>query len=210
MNTSGSNISKLALALSFALLLSSNTNVGASGEKDELSAKKQLDRGNTVVSTEQKSNGHRWVKAKILIKASAHVVWDTVHEERQHDPDLEYSKILNHADNNATLEQKFSLIPIIGTAVCVMKNREVPNERIDYNMVSSDRFKAMEGSWVLTPGSDQNSTYLELSSYLDTGLPITRPLVEGVTARKLQRRVTNVKNMAEAMQHRVAQGATIK
>jgi hypothetical protein len=85
-----------------------------------------------------------------------------------------------------------------------MKNVEVPLERIDYNMVTSDRFKALEGSWVLSPGKEPNETYLELSSYVDMGLPIPRGMVEGVTGKKLQRRLSNVKAMAEATQTRLA------
>jgi hypothetical protein len=173
-------------------------------EDQALADQKMLEGGQSVVSTQMQANGHKWVKAKILIKAPPHVVWETVHEERKHDPELSYSKMLSHDHDEATLEQKFCVIPVIGTAVCMMKNVEVPDQRIDYSMLSSDRFKAFEGSWVLTPGADANSTYLELSSYSDIGLPVPRPLIEGVTAKKLQRRLSNVKNMAEAMQTRLA------
>jgi hypothetical protein len=157
-----------------------------------------------VLSTEH-ANGHKRVKAKILIHASPHVVWETVHEERKKDPDLAYSKVISQdAENQVTLEQKFAVIPVIGTATCVMKHVEKPFERIDYTMVSSDRFKAFEGSWVLTPGSDPNETILELSTYCDMGLPIPRGMVDGVTGKKLQRRLSNVRNMAEATQTRLA------
>lgn len=158
-----------------------------------------------ILSTEQKPNGHKWVKAKILINASPHVVWATIHEQRQKDPDLAYSKLLSQeSDTHSTLEQKFSLIPVIGTSTCVMRNVEIPLQRIDYSMIKSDRFKAFEGSWVLSPGPKANETYLELSSYSDMGLPIPRSMIEGVTGRKLQKRLANVKIMAEAEQTRVA------
>jgi hypothetical protein len=203
LKLTGNQIRKSALALALTALLSPYTTaISYAGCKDDSAV---LKRGEPIVSTEEKSNGKRWVKAKILIKASPHVVWETVHEERQHDPDLAYSKILEQGNNEATLEQKFALIPIVGTSVCVMKNYEVPLQRIDYNMIKSDRFKALEGSWVLTPAEEAGSTYLELSSHLDMGLPIPRQLVENGTAKKLQRRLSNVKNMAEATQSRLAQ-----
>jgi hypothetical protein len=174
----------------------------ADGNKSDCQKKAQAE---AVVSSEQKPNGHKWVKARILINASPHIVWDTVHEERKKDPDLSYSKILSQeSETQATLEQKFALIPVIGTATCVMSNVEVPFERIDYAMLSSDRFKALEGSWVLVPGSEPNQTYLELSSYVDMGLPIPRGMVDGITAKKLQRRLANVRTMAEATQTRLA------
>lgn len=197
LKAQGAKFTKFALALSLLVLLAPGV--------EAKSTQKQLAEGQAVISTEQKPNGHRWVKARILIRANPHVVWETVHEERKKDPDLEYSKILSESHNQKTLEQKFAVIPIFGTATCVMNNQEVPLERIDYNMISSDRFKAMEGSWVLTPGCEPGSTYLELSTYADIGLPIPRPMIEGVTGKKLQRRLANVKLMAESTQTRLAQ-----
>lgn len=152
-----------------------------------------------TVSSEQK-NKRRYVKARVLIKASPHIVWDSVHEERKHDPDLEYSKVVDEKPNLKMLEQKFNLIPMIGSATCLMKQDEVPDQRIDYTMVKSDRFKAFEGSWVLTPTEDGKGTYLELSSHIDMGLPIPRSIVEGMQGKKLGRRLTNVKKLAETMQ----------
>jgi hypothetical protein len=200
----GVKLIRVALALTLASLsIPSMTAPAAGGDKSNCHKKTHRE---AVLSTEQKANGHRWVKAKILIKATPHVVWETVHEERQKDPDLEFSRVLSTDPNTnqATLEQKFALIPVFGTATCVMKNVEVPFERIDYNMISSDRFKALEGSWVLTPGKEPNETYLELSTYCDMGIPVPRMMLEGVTGKKLQRRLANVRNMAEATQTRLA------
>lgn len=208
MKTPGANFIKTALALSSLFLVSLSAN-GYAADGTCLQTQKQSNNDAAVVSSEQKANGHRWVTARILIKANPHVVWDTVHEERSRDPDLAYSKVLSAGKDQATLEQKFSLIPVIGTAVCVMKDTEVPYERIDYSMVSSDRFKAMEGSWVLSPGEDANTTYLELSSYCDIGLPIPRPMIESVTAKKIQRRLGNVKQMAESTQLRLAHATKV-
>lgn len=202
MKLPGVILKRVALALSLAYLLSPCMPAQADGHKKDCQKKTHTE---AVISSEQRPNGHKWVKAKILINASPHVVWETVHEERKKDPDLAYSKILSQdSETQVTLEQKFALIPVIGTATCVMKNVEVPFERIDYNMMKSDRFKAMEGSWVLTPGKDSNETYLELSSYVDMGLPVPRSMVDGITAKKLQRRLSNVKIMAEATQTRLA------
>lgn len=161
--------------------------------------------GSPVMSTENKPSGRRWVKAKILIKAPLEIVWNTVHEQRKSDPDLAYSRILSQNRNHCTLEQKFVLLPIIGTSTCVMVNEEIPLERIDYRLVKSDHFKAMEGSWVLTPYEDGRYTILELSSYLDMGYPVPRAFIETITARKLEKRVTNVKLMSERIQGRLAQ-----
>ena len=202
LKTTGTFFKKAVLALSLAVYMTPSALAwGGDSKKNEQAVSQDP---SATVSAEKQLNGHNWMKARVLIKASPHVVWETVHEERKHDPDLAYSKILSQEKNQATLEQKFALIPVIGTAVCVMHNAEVPFERIDYNMISSDRFKAMEGSWVLTPGREANSTYLELSSYCDLGLPIPRSMIDGVTTKKLQKRLANVKTMAEATQGRLA------
>lgn len=164
--------------------------------------RKKLNKGQAISFVEAKAKGQRWVTARVQIKAKRHVVWETVHEERKNDPDLAYSKVLEESKNHAVIEQKFVLLPLIGTSVCVMKNHEVPMERIDYQLIKSDRFKAMEGSWILLPGEDSNSTMLELSTYLDLGLPVPRGIFEGITGKKLERRLTNVKRAAEQAQAR--------
>ncbi len=143
------------------------------------------------------NSGKPRVRASITIKAPPEVVWDAVHEQRKSDPELAYSKVLRQGVNEATLEQKFMVIPVIGSAVCTMNTQEVPNRRIDYQMVKSDRFKAMEGSWVLTPSADGKSTTLELSSHVDLGLPVPRGMMNGVTQKKLERRLAHVRELAE-------------
>jgi len=165
----------------------------------------RLLRGQPVVTNEKKASGRRWVKARILINARPDVVWHAVHEERKSDPDLAYSKVISQDQNRVTLEQKFAFLPVIGTATCLMVDEEVPNERIDYKLLKSDHFKAMEGSWVLTPHLDGNHTLLELSTYLEFGIPVPRALMDTVTAQKLQRRLTHVKQMSEKIPGQLAQ-----
>jgi hypothetical protein len=164
-----------------------------------------LSSGRAVSAMDAGPHGNHRIKAKILIKASPRVVWETVHAERAHDPDIEYSRVLEQGHNQCLLEQKFCLLPIIGSAVCVMKNVEVPLKRIDYSMIHSDHFKAMDGSWILTSAAEEGFTYLELSTYSDPGLPVPRQFIEAFTAKKLQKRLTNVKRMAEATQSSIAE-----
>jgi hypothetical protein len=159
-----------------------------------------------VVSRVPRAAGNHYVKGKILIHASPEVVWKTVHEERQKDPDLAYSKILEKSDaNNCVLEQKFVFLPFIGTAVCKMSNVEVPLKSIEYKLLDSNHFRAMEGSWVLTPHPSGKSTYLELSSYLELGFGAPRRLLDNISSRKLAKRLENVKTLAEHNQARIAQ-----
>lgn len=146
--------------------------------------------------TEKQPNGHRWVKAKMLIQAPSEVVWQSIHNEQSADQDLVYRKVISRGVNDVVSEQKLHHLPIIGTAVSTMHTTEVPLKRIDYEMVKSDHFKALEGSWVFTPGPNK-STYLELSSYCDIGIPIPRPIRDGITVKKLEKRLANVKKNSE-------------
>lgn len=159
--------------------------------------KAKLDKGQVIIGTQNKPNGRRWVTAKIRIAAQPHVVWNAVHEERKSDPDLAYSKIVEEGKNEQTLEQKFQLLPVVGTSVCLIKSSEVPNKRIDYYLLKSDRFKAVEGSWILQPTED-GGTILELASYIDIGMPAPRSIIENIAGKKLERRVSNVRRVAEA------------
>ncbi|MBS2000135.1 MAG: SRPBCC family protein [Candidatus Obscuribacterales bacterium] len=139
------------------------------------------------------------VSGSISINAPARVVWEAVHTERQNDPDLEYSKVLEQHGNQTLIEQKFNALPVVGAAVCQLIQREVPNERIDYKLVKSDKFKALNGSWVLTSSPDGRSTTLELSSHLDTGLAYSQGVIDLLTKKKIDKRLENVKRAAEAV-----------
>ena len=157
------------------------------------------------VSAEERQGGKVWYKGKVLVNAPAEVVWQTVHDERQHNPDLEYSKILSQTNNSCVLEQKFCLLPVIGSATCVTDHTEVPLKRIDYKLVKSDRFKEMEGSWVLTPTEDGRCTTLELSSHMDMGFPVPKPFMNAIATKKMERRLVHIRQMAESTPHLAAQ-----
>ncbi|HEY9785076.1 MAG TPA: hypothetical protein V6D17_06715 [Candidatus Obscuribacterales bacterium] len=137
------------------------------------------------------------VSARVQIKAPARTVWDAVHCEREKDPDLSYSRVLQQKGNRVLLEQKFNSIPVIGEAVCLMVQEETPLKRIDYKLVKSDKFKDMSGSWILTEMPD-GSTQLELFSLLDTGLPYSQGIINNVLQDKINKRLNRVKNAAES------------
>lgn len=156
------------------------------------------------VSKKPRQAGGNSMAASIHIHATPEVVWRAIHEERSHDPDLAYSKVLSQNGAEVTLEQKFAILPVIGTAVCVMSNKEVENHRIEYKLLKSDHFKAMEGSWEITPLDSNRCSELTLTSYVDLGLNVPRMFMDDITSKKLQRRLSNVKKAAETEQSKVA------
>jgi ribosome-associated toxin RatA of RatAB toxin-antitoxin module len=151
-----------------------------------------------TLESHAKSKG---VSSSIIIEAPPKVVWQAVADQRSTDPDLIYSKVLSRSGNTSMLEQKFSKLPVIGTATVLFQSNEVPHQRIDYHMVKSDKFKDMSGSWVLKP-VDNNTTELQLTNFVDTGLP--QMFVNQFTKAKVKQRLALVKSAAERAQRTLA------
>lgn len=145
-------------------------------------------------------------RGHIEIKAPARIVWDAVHKERAEDPDLSYSKVVEKQGDKVMLEQKFKGMPVIGEAVCLMEQTETLNQRIDYKMVSSDKFKALRGSWILTELANGN-TKLELHSVLNTGLPFSEHIINHVLKGRIAKRLERVKESAERLLEAEAKSA---
>lgn len=158
--------------------------------------------GSAVFATNER--GMEDASAEIVIKATPKVVWQAVHEARQSDDDLEYSKVISRIGNTETLEQKFIGLPVLGSAIAVLQQTEIPYNRIDYSMVSSDKFKKLQGSWTFKPSNGGKETILRLSSSLDVGIPFSGGMVRNATKRKVVHRVENVKRLAEQAQARLA------
>jgi hypothetical protein len=137
------------------------------------------------------------VHSSIVINAPVDIVWMTVHEERQNAPDIAYSKVVQQGENEMQIEQKFKFWS--GGAKCLMNHKEIPYQRIDYQLVKSDRLKEMKGSWVLSPGTSGQETTLELSTEMDIGF-FPRAIASPFLTKVIERRLAHVKQMAE--QHR--------
>lgn len=145
-----------------------------------------------------KSADKEGARGHIEIKAPARIVWDAVHKERAEDPDPTYSKVVEKQGDKIMLEQKFKGMPVIGEAVCLMEQTETVNQRIDYKMVSSDKFKDLRGSWILTDLSN-GRTKLELHSVLNTGLPFSEHIINHVLKGRIAKRLERVKASAERL-----------
>lgn len=157
------------------------------------------------------TSGRAAAAAAILIKAPLKIVWRAVHAERTQNPDVSYSRIIEERGNTKTIEQKFINIPILGSVMATTRQVEDPSmRRIDYELVKSDKFKALDGSWELTPMEGGRSTMLRLSSHLDVGVPFSGFFIKSATQKKLEKRIANVKQLAEKEQARIAAGGPEK
>jgi ribosome-associated toxin RatA of RatAB toxin-antitoxin module len=149
------------------------------------------------------NSGKTQATSSLFIKASPHVVWKAVHDQRNEDPDIAYSKLTDDSNGTKLLEQQFLNIPMLGTVTAVTRQVEDPDNRIDYTLVKSDKFKALNGCWEFTPVKD--GTMLRLSSTLDIGVPFSNFFIKMTAQKTLKHRLAHVKQIAETEQARIAQ-----
>jgi len=152
----------------------------------------------------QAAGGFLGVTAKVTVKARAEKIYETIRSLRN-DEESGVTEIARTA-TEATLEERFDGLPIIGHAKCVYIERYSPPERIEYKMVHSDRFKAFEGKWEIVPVGGGDVCVLSLSSYVDTGLPIpfARQITNAATMRDVEQRLSEVKQKAETLRREVS------
>ncbi|MBX9686792.1 MAG: hypothetical protein K2X27_08825 [Candidatus Obscuribacterales bacterium] len=195
---------KSKLAFSCVILLglfcfNGNSAWSAPGQ-NEPEEKTDKNNNSVQISNEQNKFGHKALKVRIQIHASPSLVFDAIKDNRAADPDVQYSKFTQITINQKLLEQKYVSIPILGSTTCTLMVEESLNKRIDYNLVKSDRLSEFEGSWVITKGSSDECTTLELSNHLKLKFPIPQKLIDSFSAPKMKERIKLVKELAESKQ----------
>lgn len=140
------------------------------------------------------------VKHTVLINASPDRVWAAIQHQRKAD---DHRRLISYDGTAATLHETFASLPIVGEASCVyVEHESTPNERIDYNLLKSDRFAVFQGSWILSPGKDGHSTLVELSNTIDPGIrvPFWQDITKLAASRLVKRRLEAVTAYAEHLQ----------
>ncbi|HEY9712547.1 MAG TPA: SRPBCC family protein [Chroococcales cyanobacterium] len=137
------------------------------------------------------------VHTEVTIKAPVSTVWRSMLEQRKIDPDSHALKTVNVTDQARELEQKFVFPSPFGDAECLLKLVETPGERVDFSLKESEDLKAMEGSWILTPCENGNSTRLSLTSYVEPGIFVPRMIVNNIIHHRCERNLNMVKRIAE-------------
>jgi hypothetical protein len=149
-----------------------------------------------LAATEQ-CHPKRGVSSHIVVKARPHVIYETIRGLREKSGNS--IKELEKTEDHALLEELFNGLPIIGNARCVYIENYLPDRKISYRMVESDKFKAFEGEWLITPTPGEQECLVEVSSFVDTGLriPFARQMTDAAAVRDLERRLQEVKQVAE-------------
>lgn len=185
----------LALASSMVLMTGFSTLLTQAAESQKLA------------TVSKHTNKAHHAKASLLIKAPPEQVWDMILNVEDSE-DTAYSKTLERKGNVSIIEEKYIKLPIIGEAVAVIKQMEEPFKRIDFELIRSDKFKAMEGSWILTPMENGKHTMVELTSYTDTGIPVPRFIVDITTKQRVKGRLQELQMAVEKAKRRTAVSAT--
>ncbi len=137
------------------------------------------------------------VFSTVMVSASPQTVYEAIKMQRQVDP---ARKLVSYQGAEAVIDENFSGLPVIGSAKCLYKEVESSPGRVEFQMVSSDKFKRFEGCWTLTPLEGGRRTELKLSSYLETGVhvPFARQITNCSVRKDVLRRLGRVKVLAEA------------
>lgn len=132
---------------------------------------------------------------KILIKAPAEKVFEAIQQERTNS----FRKLVSYDGKVAITDEELSDVPVYGKVKCVWQQTEEPFKRIDIKMLSSSKFKASHGAFILTPAADGNSTTLELQIHMDAGLkiPFAAEMTKATTAKDVKTRLEQIKKTAE-------------
>ena len=132
------------------------------------------------------------VREKVRINTPHHHVWKILTNADKFNASIQTEK-----KNEAIVEQRFKTLPIYGTAITTLKVTAVPRTSITYEMLNSNKLKAMSGGWKLTP-LNENTTDVELYSYVDPGLPVPQMVVNHFVRRKVKGRLKKTKLLAES------------
>jgi hypothetical protein len=136
------------------------------------------------------------LRSSVLIRAKPNLVWLCIHEQRTGYSELEYAKVLAHDDITTILEQRFN-VALLGKATCTIVDTDRPPNRIDYKLLKSDMFSVMDGSWIMTPAPDNQSTRLELYCHAGVLKQVPRIFLKIGTALSIKRHLEAVKRLAE-------------
>jgi hypothetical protein len=128
---------------------------------------------------------HKYVQESKVISAPLKTVWQAVKAQKTNDP--EHRRVISTNGTVSVVEEKFSHIPVLGTVTCQYSQAEIAGNKLEYKMISSDKFVAFEGEWELKQLAD-GQTSVTLSSFVDSGLKL--PFADKITRSNTKRSVT--------------------
>lgn len=144
---------------------------------------------------------HQGVESSVIIEASPKAVFEAIQHSRMEEPHRR--KVVSSHDGVAVMDEHFSELPVIGNAHCTYKEVETPYKRIDFALLSSEKLKAFEGSWVLTPLGNGERTEVKLNTYSEpkVWLPFAKEVAGSSILKDIRRRLDTLKAWVESDDH---------
>lgn len=144
---------------------------------------------------------HRGVESSVVIDASPKAVFEAILHSRVQEPHRR--KVVSNHDGIAVMDEHFSELPVIGNAHCTYKEVETPYKRIDFALLSSEKLKAFEGSWILTPLGNGERTEVKLNTYSEpkVWLPFAKEVAGSSILKDIRRRLDSLKAGVEGDDH---------
>jgi hypothetical protein len=142
-------------------------------------------------------NQRHGVESSIIIDAPQKAVFEGIQSSRLKEPD--HRKLVSHHNQVAVIDESFPELPVIGQAHCTYKEIEIPYKKIEFQMIKSDKLKAFEGYWELTPVDNGEKTEVKLRTFTEPKIwvPFVRELSSSSTIKDIHRRLKNLKHWTE-------------
>jgi hypothetical protein len=142
------------------------------------------------------------VTESVKIDASAEAVFQALQGYRN--SNIYHRHLVSYDGKSAVVDEQIEGIPVLGNVRCTWVEKEVPNQRIDYTLLKSDKFVSGSGSYVIVP-SGTNSVTLELSTEVDSGvkIPFAREIGSAAAHKDMKGRLLSIKRLSETA--RIAQ-----
>lgn len=134
---------------------------------------------------------------KIVINAPAELVFEAIRQLR----DGAHRKLESFDGKTAIIKENLEAVPVLGKVECVWQEVEQPHSRIDFKMLSSNKFKESHGAYILTSGPGTSSTTLELQVHMDPGIsiPFATEITKASTSKDSKQRLEHIKKIAEQL-----------
>ncbi len=137
------------------------------------------------------------ITGSVVVNASPTQVFQAIKRSRYQEPDRR--KVVESDDKSAVLVESFKGLPIIGDVVCRYKETEIGNQRIEYQILASDKFKSFDGAWELQSVNEGKATLVKLSSHVEAQIhvPFAKQITAVGTRKDIKRRLHHIKCSVE-------------
>lgn len=137
------------------------------------------------------------MKKSITVKAPQKDVWEALLSYRISDPAKR--KVVSTVEETTVIEEEFAGVPVVGNSKVVYSEVAKPYERIDFQLIESKQVNVFEGCVTLAQSKDGKSTVVEITTKVDTALPIPfkDQILSAQAGNDMQKRLDYIKKTAE-------------